>query len=846
MKEDNQFIQKHTNLRQEAEAQLDNDLSELTIPTTQVETATLIRELRLRQIELEMQNEELRQLNSLGLSTECKQVHQTLLESEAKYRNIFENMLDVYYETGIDGEILEISPSVLAFSEEQYNREDLIGRSINEFYTYPEERIKVLEIIYKQGFVADYELSMTNKDGSRIPVAISSKVAFDAKGHPVKILGSLRDITNRKQSEAKVKESEANIQAIIENSFENVWSINTNYEIQYVNQQFVREFEKTFGVKLVKKVNILDALPEPQKTLWKERYDKALNNEHFVFTDKIDLGNTVIYIEVAMNPIVIDGKVTGVSLHGKDITERKNAELALRNSEAQFREFFEKSADAIFIAEIESGIIIDANEAASRLMLMQHDQIVGLNQAQLHSPITEIYAKETFAKHREIVKQNGASLPLENSVLRSDGLLVPVEILAAKVTFQGRHFLMGTFRDITVRKQMETELIAAKENAERSEQQLMIKNKELIERNSFIQTVLDNLPIGIALNKIDEGTATYMNKKFEEIYGWSADDIISIGSFFECVYPDADYRNNLMTQIMHDIQSGNPEQMHWENILVTRKDGSKRVVNAVNIPLMEQNTMVSTVADITELHKTQNDLLAAKEKAEENDRLKSAFLANMSHEIRTPLNSIIGFSELMSNPDFDQHQQHEFAKMIHVSGCNLLSIISDIMDLSKIEAGQVQVKKEIFSGSQLIRDIQREYSLKANQKGIELRIEQSVDQMEIFLESDESKLRQILINFVGNALKFTDSGFIELGVKITGEFYFFHVKDTGIGISREYQDTIFERFRQVETAHTRKYGGNGLGLAISKSLVELLGGKIWMESEKGKGSVFYFELPMKN
>jgi len=235
--------------------------------------------------------------------------------------------------------------------------------------------------------------------------------------------------------------------------------------------------------------------------------------------------------------------------------------------------------------------------------------------------------------------------------------------------------------------------------------------------------------------------------------------------------------------------------------------------------------------------------VAAKEKAEESDRLKSAFLANMSHELRTPLNSIIGFSELMTDPDHDAENHVKFAQMINNSGNNLLSIINDLMDISKIEAGQVQVRNAPVYVNYLIADIQKEYSYKAVQKGIVLRINQLNPIEEIVIESDESKLRQILINFVGNAIKFTETGFIEIGINKTDNFCQFYVKDTGIGIPGKFHDTIFERFRQVETVHTRKYGGNGLGLAISKSLVELLGGTIWMESEVGNGSTFSFSIP---
>jgi signal transduction histidine kinase len=215
----------------------------------------------------------------------------------------------------------------------------------------------------------------------------------------------------------------------------------------------------------------------------------------------------------------------------------------------------------------------------------------------------------------------------------------------------------------------------------------------------------------------------------------------------------------------------------------------------------------------------------------------------MSHEIRTPLNSIIGFSELMTDPNFNATQQFEFAKMINVSGNNLLSIITDIMDISKIEAGQIRVENAVFSVGRLLSSLQREYSFNALKKGLQLKLDQLNTTEDILCESDENKVRQVLVNLIGNAIKFTKEGVIELGVRVTNEFVQFHVRDTGIGIPDQYHNYVFDRFRQVESADTRRYGGNGLGLAISKSLVELLGGKIWVESAHGKGSVFYFTIP---
>lgn len=248
------------------------------------------------------------------------------------------------------------------------------------------------------------------------------------------------------------------------------------------------------------------------------------------------------------------------------------------------------------------------------------------------------------------------------------------------------------------------------------------------------------------------------------------------------------------------------------------------------------------VSICVERKKAEQELNAAVIKAKESDRLKSAFLANMSHEIRTPLNSIIGFSELLTDSDFGQVERTEFAQIINKSGNNLLSILSDIMDLSKIEAGQVQVMKSTLFVSKLLAEIQQEFLYNAAAKGIELKLD-SLNPPTVIINGDETKIRQIIANLINNALKFTHAGYVELGVRILDNQVCFHIKDTGIGIPAEFQQQIFERFRQIESSHNRKYGGNGLGLAISKSLVELLGGKIWVESEINRGTTFYFTVP---
>ena len=215
----------------------------------------------------------------------------------------------------------------------------------------------------------------------------------------------------------------------------------------------------------------------------------------------------------------------------------------------------------------------------------------------------------------------------------------------------------------------------------------------------------------------------------------------------------------------------------------------------------------------------------------------------MSHEIRTPLNSILGFSDLLADEDLSSDIRMEYTNLINSSGNNLLAIINDVLDISKIEAGQISLTETEFSANKLIIEILKEYYYKAVAKGIEFRLRTPETESHIIMISDEVRIKQVLINFVGNALKFTESGFIEIGVEQINKNIQFHVKDTGIGIAKEYHEKIFDRFRQVEGAHTRKYSGNGLGLAITKNLVELLGGNVWVDSEPNKGSTFYFAIP---
>ena len=241
-------------------------------------------------------------------------------------------------------------------------------------------------------------------------------------------------------------------------------------------------------------------------------------------------------------------------------------------------------------------------------------------------------------------------------------------------------------------------------------------------------------------------------------------------------------------------------------------------------------------------------LREAKEKAEESDRLKTAFLANMSHEIRTPMNSIIGFSELLSDDEITKEEIDNYVAHINIAGNSLLNLINDILDIAKIEAGQITIIQSDCNINALFNELYLTFTQqkeKLDKKELTI-IYNDQPSKQHTINTDPQRLKQIMTNLLGNALKFTEKGFIEFGFDlVSADKYMFFVKDTGIGISPENQQLIFKRFSQVDGSHTRNYGGTGLGLSISKNLVELMGGKLWVDSVQGKGSTFYFTLPLK-
>jgi signal transduction histidine kinase len=249
------------------------------------------------------------------------------------------------------------------------------------------------------------------------------------------------------------------------------------------------------------------------------------------------------------------------------------------------------------------------------------------------------------------------------------------------------------------------------------------------------------------------------------------------------------------------------------------------------------------IDSLSHIRKINKELIIAKEQAEESDRLKSIFLANMSHEIRTPMNAIMGFSELLLEQGFSRKKRECYIHIIHANSLQLLTVIHDIMDMSRIEANQITLNLELIDVNKMLSELFFTYKKIAKLRKICLKCSCGFPKSQIKATTDGNRVKQVFCNLLDNSLKFTREGEIDFGYKIQGDFIDFYVTDTGIGIAPENMELIFQRFRQVDEANNRLIGGNGLGLSISKALIEKLGGTITVQSDLGKGSTFVFTIP---
>ncbi|MCH9022887.1 MAG: PAS domain S-box protein [Planctomycetes bacterium] len=503
------------------------------------------------------------------------------------------------------------------------------------------------------------------------------------------------------------------------------------------------------------------------------------------------------------------GAVIGFYVAVLDISDRKRAEEALRASEERYRNLVEGSVQGIVIHK--DGRILFANRALADVFgFSSADELIGTSIDQRVAP-EDLPRLHGYRAAR--LRGTDTVSHYEYRGVRKDGSLIWLDNMVQVISWEGEQALQSTLVDITARK-------LAEEALRKSE--------------AHLAAILDTAGDGIIT--IDEkGTVQSFNKAAEQMFDYSAGEII--GANVKRLLPlemaeshDGFLKRYLKTGKSSIIGIG-------RELTGRRKDGSTfpLFLNVSQVLNGDQVTFTGILSDIGELKRTEQKLIEA-------NKAKSKFLSHMSHELRNPLSTILGFTQLLrQDPELGESQLNDI-RIIHSSAQHLLELIDDVLDISKIEAGMEVLQEEDFDLYRNMEGLMDMFSVRASGKGLtlELDVQAGVPQ---YVSGDRRKLRQVLINLIGNAIKFTEKGGVRVNVSCGAEGIRFQVSDTGPGIRRSDMNRIFEPFRQSERTYSA--GGTGLGLSISKSFVDLMGGRLTVDSKENQGSVFAFSLPME-
>ncbi|MDM8565807.1 PAS domain S-box protein [Candidatus Halobeggiatoa sp. HSG11] len=668
------------------------------------------------------------------------------------------------------------------------------------------------------------EFRNQKKDGTLYWEAASISTIKNADNEITYFIKVAEDITERKKAQQELQENKEQLHAILNNSATVIFLKDTTGRYLFVNKRY----EDIFGIsnqQIIGKTDY-DIFPKEMADIFVINDKKVISKQSLIkIEEKIPQNNGLHnYISIKFPLNNSKGDIYAVCSIATDITEQKQSEQKIRESEERFRALFEGTPDAIFLINQKSNKIIDANPAASKLLLKSYEEIIGLNLSELHPVLLDKITEEKFIRYGKLSQNNQVTL-MEYMIIRSDGVEVPVEILTSTIYIGGKPILQGVFRDITERK---------------------YAVKALRDSEERLRTVADFTYNWEYWNDPNHNPL-YVSPSCERITGYRSEEFqINPHLLEKIIHPDdlSNYQQCHKSQILET-------DAHFAEFRIINKSGEIRWISHICQPVFgDDNNFLGlrgSNRDITENKQAEFELKRAKEQAESANQAKSEFLANMSHEIRTPLNAVIGFSELLTSLVTDEKQK-SYLNSIQTAGKTLLTLINDILDLSKIEAGRLDINREIIDINRIFSELQQIFVIKLAEKGLEfvIDIDKNLPSALLF---DEIRLRQVLLNLIGNAVKFTEIGYIKLSSrKIDNNAdsnkidLVISVADTGIGIPLDQQETIFESFRQQDGQSTRKYGGTGLGLAITKRLVKMMNGQISIDSQVGKGSIFEITL----
>ncbi len=604
---------------------------------------------------------------------------------------------------------------------------------------------------------------------------------------------------------------------LFENANDIIYTLDLDGRITSLN----RAGESAFGYTRVEamNMNIAQAVAPEDAGRARERLNRLREGELPPASEWeiIAKGGRRIPLEVRERIIFEGGRMVGVQGIARDISERQRGEAALRKSEQRYRLLFERNLAGVFRSTLD-GRFLDCNEACAR--------ILGYDSRQefLRQSAWDVYSdpadREAYLRRLQTEK-NVTNVELHFK--RKDG--VPIWVLEnATLVDSGRAeaaVIEGTFVDVTEEKHA---------------------REALRESEAKYRSLVSNIP-DVAWTADANGKFVFISKNIERVSGFSLGEVYERGANLYLVCLDPRDASRVTEAFRALFAEGKPYDVECR---VRRKNGEWIWVHDRAFTTYEKNGVRyadGLLSDITLRKRAEEELHRAKVAAETASRAKSEFLAVMSHEIRTPMNGIIGMTELALDTELTS-EQREYLGIVRESADALLTLIDDILDFSRIEAGKLRLAQEQFDLNDTLDGAIKALAIRARHKGLKLACHIPAD-VPVSLLGDSGRLRQVVLNLVGNAIKFTECGEVALTVRLASQTtkeaeLHFSVADSGIGIPQEQQQRIFDAFAQADSSATRKYGGAGLGLSISSRLVGMMKGRVWVESEVGKGSTFHF------